>query len=415
MFPGVGDVQSSVSRDKRAIPMVVRGIFEVLKFATGISKANKINRIEKTVDYIQKHQKEIKETLEEVQDSITVLQTETAELFLAIKDVAERSDAMDKLILCQQEKIKLERIMDSLLHKSVTTSIIPVESIGKLLESLKGTIYEIRPHLIYEMGRVQVLQSHVEESMMTLLVTIPHIKDKADGYLYSPLFVPRFQVEHGETYVEKLDPLTALIDVDESLPSPQGRKMVGVAPGTCSQKDTFLLCNLAHHFEDKSTRCSSALLQNVTDLKVLSEICGYGVEKSSSAHSFIAESSSHVLLFSNQDVTSSTDDGQFHLNNPHSGSQCMLINKLAVNTIQVGEKSILMNRRMDALQTDPAKEKSVQTLSANPVIVAKRSFLDFSSPMILLSLGLGCIIILGIFGCLIFYFFKRRVVNPDAP
>ena len=176
-------------------------------------------------------------------------------------------------------------MIDSLAHSKITTSILPVENLRMLMTELEGTIYTRNPHLVYELGSTHVLEVDTTERMMTLLLLIPHVGDKPDGFVYYPLVAPPFQTDDSGTFVEKLNPLTALIDIDHTLPPPNGRQMMGINPGTCSQKRSFLMCTLSNHVDNENSKCSNALLQNVTESSILSQVCDYRVERSDWVHS----------------------------------------------------------------------------------------------------------------------------------
>ena len=74
-----------------------------------------------------------------------------------------------------------------------------------------------------------------------------------------------------------------------------------------------------------------------------------------------------------------------------------------MHKLNVGQKTVVMNLRSDALQATTTSQKFVQTLHANPEILTPKKISDYmQDPLILASVGAGGVILLGATVCWIF-------------
>ena len=399
-------------RQKRGIGLFFDAVVSGLKLAFGISNAVKLENLHQTVTYIGNNQVEIKESLRNVQASITSLETKQKQIFLAVKDLEDYTISIDRKLLCQLNQIKAGRLLDSLGHRRISTSILPPENIIDMLThevGLKDTVYIDNPHLIYEMGEVQVLDLDPEQGIVTMLLLLPHINSVPDGFLYTPLILPRFELEDDGVLQEKTIRLPSLIDLTPHYLPPNGRAMIGIDSAACQQMHELRVCKLGSHFTDNSVECANAILQNSTNV---GKVCNFQVEsKSWQESSFVVESSTHVLIFSNERVHGSTTHGIFEVKTDKNVPSCILVNKVSMKSLSVGNKTFSLNVRSDALMRNVENQHFVRNLCPYPKAL-EQPYVGIT-PLMWVAISMGCIIAVGIVMFLLYLHFSKSVSSPD--
>ena len=399
------------SRRKRGIGFLLGTAISAIKIAQGISNSIKLQRLHDTVTYMGNNQHAIKRTLQSLQSSVTTLETDMKQSFLAVKDLDEKTTAISNRMACQLNQIKLNNLMDSLSHGKITTDILPPENLIHLLSQnagLKDSIYIKYPHLIYKLGEVEILDLDPEEGILTILLFIPHINQNPDGFTYEPLLVPRFQVEGKESLLEKFPKMPTLIDHNPHLISPKGRGMMGLKENSCEQLHSFKVCKLANHFDNQLVKCSNALLQNTTDQDILEQVCSYTVVRQPwQQSSYTDESSTHVLIFTNEDVQGTTKDGIFTIANKHENPGCILVNKLAMHELTIGDKFFELNVRSDALREHSNTNRLLQNLCPHPTKLVDPSPW-INDPVAIAALVIGAVDIVAIISFVIYQRFRHN-------
>ena len=313
-------IHTSHSREKRSVLSVFSGIFSLISMGVGISNAVKISELESAYSYLQNNQEKILQSLTETNQAVNMLSTQQKTLFFAIKHLSNQSNAMDRHIMCELDTIKTNGIIDAILQQKVTSDILPIENLHHYLlkePNLNESIYVEFPRMIYTQGTIELVSVDATKGVVTLLMVVPHIRRNPDGFLYQPLVTPRFLFNEGNMTVEQPFQLAHLIDVDSSLPPPKDREMVGIHPQSCFQLKSNFICKIGSQYSNHQVSCSNYILQNVTDYKKLKNECGYSVESQNWTdpfHSYVMETSTHALMFTNENVLAKTDAGEVLIN-----------------------------------------------------------------------------------------------------
>ena len=207
--------RSQSSKKKRGVPFVsaLSILLTGIKTAMGISNHNELKKLHSTVDYLEKNQQAIKKSLAKSKELLTTLETNVHDNFLAMKHLEDYSTTMDRHILCQLDQIKTENFLDAISNQKLTTALLPPETVHDYLidePKLRDTIYTQHPSMLYELGEVHLLGADPELGLSIFLIMIPDINAAPNGFLYTPLSVPRFELQDGDSGVllESFLPLT---------------------------------------------------------------------------------------------------------------------------------------------------------------------------------------------------------------
>ena len=145
--------RSSSSKKKRAVPFVsaLNFLLTGIKTAVGISNHNELKKLHSTVNYLEKNQVAIKNSLAKLKELLTTLETNVHDNFLAIKHLEDYSTTMDRHILCQLDQIKTKTFLDAISNRPLTTALLPPETVHDFLTDepkLKDTIYTQHPSML---------------------------------------------------------------------------------------------------------------------------------------------------------------------------------------------------------------------------------------------------------------------------
>ena len=98
--------------------------------------------------------------------------------------------------------------------------------------------------------------------------------------------------------------------------------------------------------------CSNLIIRNETDIKKLTNECGYSVQRHkwpTPSKTFFVESSTHALIFTNEKVVAhSLLSGDWPLNDGKGDNICLFIAKTSVRELSCGNKTLIMNIKIDS-------------------------------------------------------------------
>ena len=350
--------ETLTKRPKRSVSLLFSAIFSAVSIGFSISNAVRITQLENTFSFLQHNQEHILQSLSETNEALNQLSTNQKELFYAVKHLSKETHTMDRQILCELDTRKTNDIIDAILHQEVTSHVLPIENLIQFLEkenNLRNSIYITYPRLLYKLAKLELINVDATKGIVTLLMAIPHIQKEAEGFHYQPLLTPRFFLAKDGVRMEQPFPLTQLIDIDPTLPHPKGRYLWGVKPDQCLQHLNAFICKVGAHYSDNHVQCSNAFLQNSTDYIKLKNHCGYSITEKPDEKwektecSFVAQTATHALIFTNEKVVAKTDIGPIPIRKDGQAPACLFINKLSVKELKVGNKTLVLNARLDAI------------------------------------------------------------------
>ena len=83
--------------------------------------------------------------------------------------------------------------------------------------------------------------------------------------------------------------------------------------------------------------------------------CGYSITEKpdvkweKTACSFVAQTATHALVFTNEKIVAKTDIGPVPIRKRNQAPACLFINKLSVKELKVGNKTLVLNARLDPI------------------------------------------------------------------
>ena len=157
--------------------------------------------------------------------------------------------------------------------------------------------------------------------------------------------------------------------MDSEAKSPTNRYMMGVQGDQCEQHNSALICKISNQFDNHQVKCSNSILQNKTDFNKLAKVCNYAQDTANYGETtFYAESPSHALIFSNEEIKGKSASGiatPLHYKDSHHA--CLLINKIELKELSIGGRPKILNIRTDVLKvTQESKDNYVRRLNVVP-------------------------------------------------
>ena len=351
------------------IPVIIAGLatlFSTISIGSGISNAVRIDDLAKTVSFIESNQEKISFRLSTMAQQLVEMKTEHSNSFLAIKQTAELAKIQSDFNSCQLGLNKIDDIIQSLLTHSLTNHILPPARVLDFLKAnpvLRDSLFLSYPHLVYEFSRVELINVDPERQTFSVLVLLPHVNHQKDGRLFTPLHAPRFEVQNQEVVLESSPKLTALFQLGTGPLSP--RPLLSMDLQKCKSINHGSICPLTAQFFDDSTHCTNKILRNVTDPESLSGCGFHHIKLPVHQHTSIADSMSHLILFSNEKTDGLTSSGFISLIPEGAPPSCVIINKIQLKSLVVGNKTYFLNLRTDIFELDSEDQTVVSHLMAS--------------------------------------------------
>ena len=349
-------------RNKRfAIPLIstLAALFSTISMGAGISNSVQLGQLTETIAFIGANQNKIKFELDKLTESVLEMQTAHHNSFLAIKQTATMAKVHSEYNSCQIGMNKMDSVIQSILTKSLTSHILPPDQITRYLSSnkvLMHSIYTINPRLVYELGKIELVNIDPEKEMFTVLLLLPHIQGSPDGRLFTPLHAPRFHVRNGIVNLESTLNLPSLFYV--GVPPSPSDPLLSMDTSLCRFINKGAICPLAGQHFDEMTHCSNLIMRNASTLE-LEQSCHFSTHSfPGSQHTSLKESSTALLLFSNEETRGLTHSGSISIIPKNSPPTCILINKLHLASLVIGNKTFRMNIRTDVFEI-PKEDASV--------------------------------------------------------
>ena len=356
----------SIGRHKR---MVMLGVISTLaallstaSMGTGISHSVRMDGLAESITFIRDNQQKIVFELNSLTESVLEMQTAHRNTFMAIKHTAELARLQGEHNACQIGHVKIQNIIQSILAHSLSNHILPPSEVMTFLRAnpvLKESIYITFPSLVYRLGKIELVNIDPEKQLFTVLILLPHINQDPDGTLFTPLYAPRFHVSENRTFLESTPKLSPLFKLGTG--PLDNTPLSSMKVQNCKFINHGAICPMSSQYFDDSTLCTNLLLRNTTDDKQLTKDCGLRTHTIDSAfHTSVSESPTSLILFTNENTQGVTKAGSLSILPKGSPPSCILINKLHLSSLVVGNKTFILNIRTDVFALN-TKEQSVVT------------------------------------------------------
>ena len=357
------------NRPKRfAFTAFVAGLAALLStvsMGTGISNVVDLTKIEETIHHLESNQAKISIELSELTRDLLEMKTDHHNVFMALKQSVDIAKAQTELNACAIGLNKLDNIIESILSQTLTNHILPAHQIMEFLREnsiLKDSFYTIFPRLAYKLGRIELVNVDPERHIFTILVLLPHISAAPDGHFYHPLFAPRFFPQGNGTMVEHIPFIPPLYTLDD--PSDTQTDLLSMDDSKCQYLNVAVVCPLTAQSYTPATTCSNAILRNETGLP-LAEACSIVTHPSPHERlTTIAESATSLLLFTNQGVKGVGPTGFMDIVAASAPPSCVMINKISLSQLKIGERTVIINLRTDAYSLAPQDREVMRHLHA---------------------------------------------------
>ena len=317
----------------------------------GISNAVQLTQLTETISYIDQNQRKISFQLAELTESVLEMQDSHHNSFLAIKNKVDLAKLHSEYNSCQIGLNRLDNVIQSILTKTLTSFILPPDQVKRYLGSnpiLKNSLFYLNPRLVYQLGSIELVNIDPDKQIFTVLLLLPHIQGDSDGLLFTPLHAPRFHLNGDRIDLESSPPIPSLFRLsgDHGAPGP----LLSMDTGLCRFINKGAICPLAGQYFDDSTYCSNVLLGNdsMVDVEQACHFVTYSLPGKS--HTSLKESSTALLLFSNEETVGITDSGRISIIPQNSPPSCVLINKLHLASLIIGNKTFRLNIRTDVFE-----------------------------------------------------------------
>ena len=398
-------------RTKRFASLVLGGLSTILatiSLGTGISSAVELDKLKETVTFIENHQDKISFELATLTARVLELTTEHHNGFMALRQEVELAKAQTEYNSCKIGLNKLDDTIQSVLSQKLTHHIIPTRDVLSFLHSnsvLKDSLYVRYPRLVYKLGKIELVSLNVDKRLFTILVLLPHLSAVPDGFIYRPLYSPRFFVneDQNQSLVEHFPSIPPLFSLNGPF---DGRlDLLSMDESKCLTYGLFSVCPLTAQYFAPDTTCSNYLLNNVTGSQ-LHRACGFSLHPSPRTKwTSLSESSTYLLIFSNQNVKGISASGYLDVVSPFAPPSCVLINKIHLSSLRIGDRNVILNFRSDAFSLAPEEREVVRAIHAlqRDDVVDRESLpvshLDprsrFFTPSLLMVVGTSGVVFLG--------------------
>lgn len=336
---------------------------------TGLSNQIDIDQLTETVEFMRDNQEKISFELDRLTNSVMEMNTAHHNSFLAMKQTIDLAKAQSDYNACQIGLNHLDNTVQSILSQSLTSFILPPRDVMMFLKSnkiLSDSIYIRFPRLVYKLGKVELIDVNPEKRSYTVLILLPHINLVPEGFLYEPLFAPRFFPLSNGSQIEEIHEIPPLFSYRGPFDGRSSRTdLLSMDISRCNFFPSTVICPLSAQFFRPSTTCSNRLLNNITQIDTLVDACG--ITSHSSAPSQLTvfdESSTSLLLFTNEVVVGVSTAGQLEIVPAHAPPSCVLINKLQLSSLRIGGRIIFLNLRADAFSLEPPERFVVRHVHA---------------------------------------------------
>ena len=358
--PASVHVSEPVRRKRLAFVPVLVGLASVLStiaMGSGISNAVDIHGLTDAVSFITENQKRINFELNELTASVLELQTAHHNSFLALKQSVDLVKLQAEYNSCQVGLNRLDAVVQSILARSLTSHIIPPADISAFLntnEVLRNSIYTSFPRLVYQLGSIELVNVDPDHQAFTVLILLPHLDRESDGYLFVPIYAPRFSLKGNRTQIEVSPPISALASPKADLDRLATSDLSGIDSSKCNIFNMAAICPMSATYYNPSSICSASLLMNATDADTLSNRCDLvtrDIDRRQLTN--IAESPTALILFTNEETIGRTSAGKITLVPRGAPPSCVLLEKLQLSSLEVGGKRFLLNLRTDIFALSP--------------------------------------------------------------
>ena len=349
-----------------ALATGLAAFLSMVNMGVGISNSVDIRRLTETISYIQENQENITFKLNKITEAVLELTTEHHNSFLAIKQKIDLVKLQSDFNACQIGLNRIDNLIESILSQSLTNHILPPSDILAFLKAspvLRDSLYVRFPRLAYQLGKIELVNVDPERKIFTVLVILPHISSNPDGFLYEPLFAPRFFTKDNHTLMENIPDITSLFSYNGPFENQQ--ELMSIDRSKCTHYNLAMICPLTAQFHSPGTACTNRLINNDTDEFTLTTTCGSTSHVVSRPHlTNFAESSTSLLLFTNEHVTGTSSQGDIEIVPPHAPLSCVAVQKLLLSSLSVGGKKIFLNLWTDAFSIAPSDRSVIKHLHA---------------------------------------------------
>ena len=369
------------TRPKRfAVTAIVAGLAALLStvsMGNGISNSVDVSKLKETVQFLEKNQARISVDLAESTKELMRMKTEHSNVYYALTQKVNITKINSDINACSIGLVRLDNIADSILSQALTNHILPSHQIMNFLRGnqiLRDSLYTLYPRLVYKLGRVELVNVDPGSRVFTVLVLLPHISAAPDGYFFSPLFAPRFFPNSNGSTVEHVPKIPPLFSLNSAMS--HDNEMLTMDQEKCDFFNFGVICPLTAQSYTPATTCANRLLSNQTG-PALAEACGIFTHPSArSSLTTMAESTTSVLIFSNEGVKGAGPAGVIDIIPEAAPPACVLINKVALHELRVGPNTVLLNLRSDAYSLSPQEKEITRHLHTlrNPLYDPQAAF-----------------------------------------
>ena len=353
-----------VSRPKRfaltgaAFVAGIAALIATIGAGTGLSNRIDLEELTDTVGYIKENQEKITFELNQLTQSVMEMNTVHHNRFMAMKQTVDLAKAQSDFNACQIGLNHLDSTIQSIMAQTLTSFILPPHNVMTFLKSnkiLADSIYVRFPRLVYKLGKVELVDVNPTEKTYTVLVILPHINYAPEGFLYEPLFAPRFFPLSNNSQIEEIPEIPPLFSYSGPFDKPHSRTdLLSMDITRCGFYPSAVICPLSAQFYRPSTTCSNLLINNITDVATLAKACDITSHSAAPRHlTVFDESTTSLLLFTNEVVVGQSSAGQVEIVPVHAPPSCVLINKLQLSSLEIGGRVIFLNLRADAFNLAP--------------------------------------------------------------
>ena len=162
--------------------------------------------------------------------------------------------------------------------------------------------------------------------------------------------------------VEHIPFIPPLYTLDD--PSDTQTDLLSMDDSKCQYLNVAVVCPLTAQSYTPATTCSNAILRNETGLP-LAEACSIVTHPSPHERlTTIAESATSLLLFTNQGVKGVGPTGFMDIVAASAPPSCVMINKISLSQLKIGERTVIINLRTDAYSLAPQDREVMRHLHA---------------------------------------------------